>query len=385
MTNRLQFQFPWAQDGAVEDPDLDTTAPSYIPDRYQTVGWKAEKPPNEWQNFLSQISDLKIISLLINGIQPFDDSITTYVTGSMASFSGVPKVLVDGVWEELLGQDSVGFLASVAALDQIYKGHMAVTNPHQDTIKTLVGGGYTKSETDVAFNSPTDPRTIVNHMALVGKVHMETPQQVGTLPIAGGTFTGPVGMANGTQLIFGTDLYVAFNTDTGRTEIRVGNRTLSIDTGGNVWWRTIGGETYQVLVEDVYPGFQIRWGNRFALPQPYLDMNITKTLNDASSIGGWTVSTSATPVFQAVDGGLRVDNNTVTFGGFQIAAPGTFVVYAMDGTGKKLRAIVDAPSGNYTSMSTLLTNLGLTNATYVSRITYYPILTAYNKSMLVSV
>lgn len=385
MTNRLQFQFPWAQDGAVKDPDLDTTAPSYIPDRYQTVGWGAEKPPNEWQNFLSQISDLKIISLLINGIQPFDDSITTYVTGSMASFSGVPKVLVDGVWEELLGQDSAGFLASVAAMTQIYQNHMATTNPHQDTIKTLVGGGYTKSETDVAFNSPTDPRTIVNHMAQVGKVHMETPQQVGTLPTSGGTFTGPVGMANGTQLVLGTNLYLAFNTDTGRTELRSGNRTLSIDTGGSVWWRTIGGETYQVLVEDVYPDFQIRWGNRFALPQPYLDMNLTKSISDADSIGGWMVSTSVEPVFQAVDGGLRVDNNVVTFSGFQVASAGTFVVYAMDGTGKKLRAVVDAPSGNYTSMSTLLTNLGLTTATYVSKITYYPSLSSYQKSMLVSV
>lgn len=384
MTKRLQFTFPWAQDGAVEDPDLDTTAPSYIPDRYQTVGWEAEKPPNEWQNFLSQISDLKIITLLINGIQPFDDSITTYVTGSMASFSGVPKVLVDGVWEELLGQDSAGFLASVAALDQIYQGHMAITNPHQDTIKTLVGGGYTKSETDVAFNSPTDPRTIVNHMAQVGKVHMETPQQVGTLPIAGGTFTGPVGMANGTQLIFGTDLYVAFNTDTGRTEIRVGNRTLSIDTGGSVWWRIIGGETYQVLVEDVYPGFQIRWGNRFALPQPYLIMDLNKSINDSNSIGPWKISTSETPVFRQ-DGGLSIANNTITFGGFSITTPTTIVIYAKNASGVKIRATSDAPSAGYTSLATLLTNMGLSSAAYINQIICYPTLTAYQKTMLVSV
>lgn len=384
MTNRLQFQFPWAQDGAVEDPDLDTTAPSYIPDRYQTVGWEAEKPPNEWQNFLSQISDLKIISLLISGIQPFDDSITTYVTGSMASFSGVPKVLVDGVWEELLGQDSAGFLASVAAMTQIYENHMATTNPHQDTIKTLVGGGYTKSETDVAFNSPTDPRTIVNHMAQVGKVHMETSQQVGTLPTSGGTFTGPVGMANGTQLVLGTNLYLAFNTDTGRTELRSGNRTLSIDTGGSVWWRIIGGETYQVLVEDVYPDFQIRWGNRFALPQPYLVMDLNKAINDSNSIGPWTIETSETPTFHQ-NGGLSIASNTVTFGGFLITVPTTIVVYAKNAAGVKLKSVSDAPSAGYTSLTTLLTNMGLSSAAYVNQIICYPTLTAYQKSMLVSV
>lgn len=382
MTNRLQFQFPWAQDGAVKDPDLDTTAPSYIPDRYQTVGWGAEKPPNEWQNFLSQISDLKIISLLINGIQPFDDSITTYVTGSMASFSGVPKVLVDGVWEELLGQDSAGFLASVAAMTQIYENHMAATNPHQDTIKTLVGGGYTKSEVDVAFNSLTDPRTIVNHMAQVGKVHMETPQQVGTLPTSGGTFTGPVGMANGTQLVLGTNLYVSFNTDTGRTELRAGNRTLSIDTGGSVWWRTIGGETYQVLVEDVYPGFQIRWGNRFALPQPYLVMDLNKSINDSNSIGPWTIGTSATPIFHQ-DGGLSIASNTVTFSGFSITVPTTIVAFTRNAAGALGRGNSDAPSAEYTNMNTLLTNLGISDAAYVISVACYPTLTAYQKSMLV--
>lgn len=381
MTSRLKFQFPWAQDGEVADPDLDTTNPSYIADRYANLGWEAEKPPNEWQNFLTQISDLKIMSLLFSGVAEFDSSVT-YQTGAVSVLNGVVQIKVASGWEQILDMKTVDYLNDVAALKLIYDNHMAATNPHQDTVETLTDKSRTKEYLDTAFGSPTDPQTIVYHKLQQGRVHQETPEQVGTLPISGGTFTGPVSFLAGMK--FTTDNTVSMNGATGRLELRSGNRILSIDALGNVVWSIVGGEEYQVLTELNYEEFQIRWGNRFALPLPFLDMSITKSLNDASSVNGWTIITSAAPVFQAVDGGLRVDNNTVTFEGFSVFSPGTFAVYAMEGTGKKIRAVVDAPSGYYTSMSTLLTNLGLT-ATYVSRITYYPRLTTYQKSMLVSV
>lgn len=382
MTQRLKFNFPWAQDGEVKDPDLDTTAPSFIENRYANLGWEAEKPPNEWQNFLSQISDLKIISLLFSGIAEFDSSVT-YQVGAVSSLNGVVRIYTPTGWEEVMDLKRVDYLNDVSNLKSLYDNHLAATNPHKETVDTITDKTYSKTDIDNAFGSATDPRTIVYHKLQTGRVHQETPQQIGTLPTSGGKFSGPVSLLGGMK--FGTNITIQMNPGNGRIEMRAGNRILSIDALGNVLWSIVGGAEYPVMTELNYSEFQIRWGNRFALPLPYLDMNITKTLNDASSINGWTISTSAAPVFQAVDGGLRVDNNTVTFEGFQNAAPGTFVVYAMDGTGKKLRAIVDAPSGNYTSMDTLLTNLGLTNATYVSRITYYPRLTAYNKSMLASV
>ena len=382
MTSRLKFQFPWAQDGEVADPDLDTTNPSYIADRYANLGWEVEKPPNEWQNFLTQISDLKIMSLLFSGVAEFDSSVT-YQTGAVSVLNGVVQIKVASGWEQILDMKTVDYLNDVAALKLIYDNHMAATNPHQDTVETLTDKSRTKEYLDTAFGSPTDPQTIVYHKLQQGRVHQETPEQVGTLPISGGAFTGPVSFLAGMR--FATNNTVSMNGATGRLELRSGNRILSIDALGNVVWGIVGGEEYQVLTELNYSEFQIRWGNRFALPLPFLDMNITRSLNDASSVGGWTITTSTTPVFQAVDGGLRVDNNTVTFEGFSVASPGTFVVYAMEGTGKKIRAVVDGPSANYTSLSTLLTNIGLTTATYVSRITCYPKLTTYQKSMLVSV
>lgn len=382
MTQRLKFKFPWAQDGEVTDPDLDTTAPSFIANRYADIGWEVEKPPNEWQNFLSQISDLKIISLLFGGIAEFDSGVT-YQVGAVSSLNGVVRVNTPTGWEEIMDLKQVDYLNDVSNLKSAYDNHLAATNPHQDTVDTITDKTYSKTTIDDDFGSPTDPRTIVYHKLQMGRVHQETPEQLGTLPTSGGKFTGPVSLLGGMK--FGTNITIQVNPGNGRIEMRAGNRILSIDALGNVLWGIVGGAEYPVMTELNYSEFQIRWGNRFALPLPYLDMNITKTLNDASSINGWTISTSAAPVFHAVDGGLRVDNNTVTFEGFRNAAIGTFVVYAMDSSGKKLRAIVDAPSGNYTSMDTLLTNLGLTNATYVSRITYYPRLTAYNKSMLASV
>lgn len=382
MTTRLKFQFPWAQDGEVADPDLDTTNPSYIADRYANLGWEVEKPPNEWQNFLTQISDLKIMSLLFSGVAEFDDSVT-YQTGAVSVLDGVVQIKVASGWEQILDMKTVDYLNDVAAMKLIYDNHMAATNPHQDTVETLTDKSRTKEYLDTAFGSATDPQTIVYHKLQQGRVHQETPEQVGTLPISGGTFTGPMSFLAGMK--FATNNTVSMNGATGRLELRSGNHILSIDALGNVVWSVVGGEGYQVLTELNYEEFQIRWGNRFALPLPLLDMNITKSLNDASSVGGWNITTSAIPVFQAVDGGLRVDNNAVTFEGFSVASPGTFVVYAMEGTGKKIRAVVDGPSANYTSLSALLTNIGLTTATYVSRITYYPTLSTYQKSMLVSV
>lgn len=382
MTNRLTFQFPWAQDGEVADPDLDTTNTSYVADRYAGMGWKAEKPPNEWQNFLSQISDLKIISLLFSGIAEFDDGVI-YQVGAVSTFNGVVRIKTATGWDDILDVKSVDYLNDLAAMKLSYDNHMAATNPHQDTVETLTDKSRTKEYLDNAFGSPTNPATIVYHKLQEGRVHQETPQQVGTLPTSGGTFTGPVSFLGGIK--FTPNNTVSMNNSNGRLELRSGNRVLSIDALGNILWSIFGGAEYPVMTELNYEEFQIRWNNRFALPLPFLDMNITKSLNDASSVNGWTITTSATPVFQAVDGGLRVDNNTVTFERFSVNSPGTFVVYAMEGSGKKIRAVVDAPSGYYTSMSTLLTDLGLTTAAYVSRITYYPRLTTYQKSMLVSV
>ncbi|QEG07878.1 hypothetical protein Mangalitsa_076 [Escherichia phage Mangalitsa] len=379
MTNRLTFQFPWAQDGEVADPDLDTTNPSYVANRYADMGWEAEKPPNEWQNFLTQISDLKIMSLLFSGVAEFDSSVT-YQTGAVSVLNGVVQIKVASGWEQILDMKTVDYLNDVAALKLIYDNHMAATNPHQDTVETLTDKSRTKEYLDAAFGSPTDPQTIVYHKLQQGRVHQETPEQVGTLPISGGTFTGPVSFLAG--MGFATNNTVSMNGATGRLELRSGNRILSIDALGNVIWSIVGGEEYPVMTELNYSEFQIRWGNRFALPTPYLSMNLSASINDACSVRGWKISTTGTPAFHPM-GGLKIDDNTVTFSGFDVSCPTTIVAFTRNASGTLGRGNSDAPSGGYTSLNTLLTNLGIVDAAYIVSITCYPTLTAYQKSMLV--
>lgn len=380
MTNRLTFKFPWAQDGEVADPDLDTTNPSYIANRYANMGWEAEKPPNEWQNFLTQISDLKIMSLLFSGVAEFDSSVT-YQTGAVSVLNGVVQIKVASGWEQILDMKTVDYLNDVAALKLIYDNHMAATNPHKDTVETLTDKSRTKEYLDTAFGSPTDPQTIVYHKLQQGRVHQETPEQVGTLPISGGTFTGPVSFLAGMR--FATNNTVSMNGATGRLELRSGNRILSIDALGNVIWSIVGGEEYPVMTELNYSEFQIRWGNRFALPTPYLSMNLSHSLNDACSVRGWRVSTAGAPVFHNA-GGLKVDDNEVTFSGFDVSCPTSIVMYGRNSSGSLINArSIQAPSARYTSMNTLLTNVGFTSAVYVESIVCYPTLTAYQQSMLV--
>lgn len=379
MTKRLTFKFPWAQDGEVADPDLDTTNPSYIANRYANLGWEAEKPPNEWQNFLTQISDLKIISLLFSGVAEFDDSVT-YQTGAVSVLNGVVQIKVASGWEQILDMKTVDYLNDVAALKLIYDNHMAATNPHQDTVETLTDKSRTKEYLDTAFGSPTDPQTIVYHKLQQGRVHQETPEQVGTLPISGGKFTGPVSFLAGMR--FATNNTVSMNGATGRLELRSGNRILSIDALGNVVWSIVGGAEYPVMTELNYEEFQIRWGNRFALPTPYLSMNLSASINDACSVRGWRINTGGAPVFHPL-GGLKVDDNTVTFSGFDVTCPTSIVMYGRDSSGNLIGArSIQAPSAGYTSMNTLLTNMGFTNAAYVISIECYPTLTAYQQSML---
>lgn len=379
MTQRLKFNFPWAQDGDVKDPDLDTSAPSFIENRYADVGWEVEKPPNEWQNFLSQISDLKIISLLFSGVAEFDSSVT-YQVGAVSSLDGVIRVNTATGWEEVLNLKKVDYLNDISNLKSIYDGHLAATNPHKDTVDTIVNKTYSKSAIDDAFGSKTDPRTIVYHKLQTGRVHQETPQQLGTLPTSGGKFSGPVSLTGGMK--FGTNISIRMNPGNGRIEMRTGNRILSIDALGNVLWSMVGGAEYPVMTELNYSEFQIRWGNRFALPTPYLKMDFSRSINDGSSVRDWTITTTGTPVFHP-SGGLKIDDNNVTFSEFDITIPTTIVALTRNSAGKLGRGNSDAPSGVYTSLNTLLTNLGVSDATYIVSITCYPTLTAYQKSMLV--
>lgn len=380
MTKRLLYPNYWAEGGTATDPDTDTTHPSYVPNKY-SLGWISQKPPEEWQNFLSQISDEKIINMIIEGI-PYVDASVTYGEGAIFKNAGKIYVIDGGTAKEVMDIGGASYASLVAGLNSKITTHLAADNPHQDTVNTLVDKSYNKTAVDNVFSSATDPRTIVYHKLQMGaSAHGETPAQLGTLPVAGGTFTGPVVMEKDVILNLSPSKIIHLNRSTAVLELASGTVSIGIDGAGNCFVINTAG-TWPIMTEAMYSDSQERWNNRFALPLPVLDMNMSDSMNDASSVGVWTMTAQSTPVF-SVKGGLKVSDNIVTFEGFHVSMACTIYLIGRDASGNRVFALRDAYSAQYTSMSTLLTNLGIANTAYVERIAVFERLSAYQKTMLV--
>ena len=396
MTKRLSYPNVWAQDGTATDPDLDTTHPSYLANRYRDIGWKAEKPPEFWQNFLTQISDQKIVSLLFDGVAYWDASVA-YQLSAICKYNNVVWIKVTNTspatapgatgsdWDSVVDGTASGFNSIVANLNSKLSNHLAASNPHNDTVNTLTDKSYVKTDVDNFFGSATDPRTIVYHKNITGvAAHLETPAQVGTLPASGGTFSGPVVMSKSAILALSPTKLVRLNPTTAIFELTLGSTSIGIDGAGNCFVVNSEG-TWPIMTEAMYDAFQKSWNNRFALPAPILDMNLKSSASDPMSVGTWTISGTSDFVFNSVGGGIKVNDNTLSFTDFQINVPVTLAIVARDASNNIISAIKDWSTAKFNNMSSLLTNAGLgSTAVYVERITCYPgYLTNYQKSMLV--
>ena len=382
MTNRLKYPTPWASGGIATDPDLDTTHPSYVANRYKDVGWKAEKPPEEWQNFLSQISDDKIIERIVKGIVEFDSTVT-YPEGAVYAKSGKWYKIEGGVEKEILSISFPEYNNLINTLNALITNHLSADNPHNDTIGGLIGGGYEKPAVDAAFGSATDPRTIVYHKAIRDvTAHGETPTQLGTLPTSGGKFTGKIGFLG--KLLNGSG-YFRFNGATGRTELTVGSSTISIDATGSSFYLQAGHPDSLIMTESNYPDMNIRSGFAFALPVPLMSMHLQDDINDLEGIGKWTLDTTNAPSFATGRGLTIAGNNTAATNVINTTGAATVVAITYAGATKTV-SVVDYGSGmNWanTSLADICTILGLTGVTEFNSLTIYPTLSIYQKSMLV--
>ena len=382
MTNRLKYPTPWASGGVAKDPDLDTTHPSYIANRYADVGWKSEKPPEEWQNFLSQISDDKIIERIIKGIVEFDSSVT-YPEGAVYAKLGKWYKIEGGIEKEILSISFPEYNNLINALNTLILNHLSAGNPHHDTIGGLFGGGYEKPAVDAAFGSPTDPKTIVYHKAIVGVVaHKETPAQLGTLPTSGGKFTGKVGFLG--KLLNGSG-YLRFNQGTGKTELTVGTSTISVDASSNAFYLRASHPDSLIMTEANYPDMQMRAGFVFALPVPLASMHLVDSISDLEGVGKWSVETTNNPVFVSGRGLTIAGNNTAVNNLINTTLPATVVAITYAGATKTV-TVTDYGTGMSwlnTSLADICTALGLTGVTEFHSIVIYPMLSDYQKSMLV--
>lgn len=394
MTERLAYPAAWAQNGQAVDPDLDTTHLSYEANRYATKGWHSEKPPEQWQNFLSQISDMKIISLLVDGIQQWDSGVT-YQVGALSKVAGVSYIRVSVVtpvkspelsgsgWDKLVDPTALGFNNLVQGLVDKLSAHNAASNPHEDDIHNVIGGGYIKSEVDPKFASATDPKTIVYHMGQAGQaVHGETVAQIDTLSAAlGGTFSGPVIFEDDAIIQISPSKVVHLNRATALLEMANGTVSLGIAANGVGYVVTTAG-MFVVMSEANYDQLNMVQNSQFALPVPVWSMNLQQSLSDAEGHGNWVVNSEASPVFTKF--GLTLTDNLIHISYYQPLAVTVHVV-AYDIAGTKLVAILDYDSAiSYgTTINSLLADaFNLPTAAYFKSMVFYPQLTANQKSML---
>lgn len=395
MTQRLAYPAAWAQNGQAVDPDLATTHLSYEANRYATKGWHSEKPPEQWQNFLYQISDMKIISLLVDGIQQWDSGVT-YQVGALSKVAGVSYICVSVVtpvkspelsgsgWDRLVDPTALGFNNLVQGLIDKLSAHNAASNPHADDIHNVVGGGYIKSEVDSKFASATDPKTIVYHMRQAGQaVHGETVAQIDTLSAAlGGTFSGPVIFEDDAIIQVSPSKVVHLNRATALLEMANGTVSLGVAANGVGYVVTVDG-MFVVMSEANYAQLNNVQNGQFALPIPIMSMNLQQSLSDAEGRGNWVVNSEVSPVFTKF--GLTLTDNLIHIPYYYYPLAVTVHVVAYDIAGTKLVAILDYSSAiNYgTTINSLLANtFDLPTAVYFKSMVFYPQLTANQKSML---
>ena len=273
MTKRLQYPTYWASGGTATDPDLDTTAPSYEANRYKQHGWHAEKPPEFWQNFLSQITDEKIIARMVDGFQLFDSSVT-YSEGAVYRKGDKFYKIESGVEQEILEVKLAVYQSLIDGMNKLLNDHLAADNPHQITVDKLVGGGYIKTNVDKFFGDPNDPQTIVFHKARKGAgVHGETATSTGTLPAAtGGTFTGDVIFLDDAIIQVTPSKSIHMNKATALFEIVNGTYSIGVDANGNGY--IVGTSGAALIISELnLDALTIKYNNSFVLPPPFVPLS----------------------------------------------------------------------------------------------------------------
>lgn len=394
MTKRLSYPAYWAQNGQVADPDLDTTNPSYVPNRYATIGWKAEKPPEEWQNFDTQITDLKIIELLADGIAEWDASVP-YKSGAITKEAGILYRTIGGigtttnaqpslnpqVWLKLMDNRTYDeYREDVALIQKTLADHLKADNPHNIDIVRI--GGVTSISFLKDLDDPTDSRTIKYHKARMGNVHSVTPAQAKTLPVAGGKFTGDVTFKK--KIIFrDSNSFLQLDNSSARCDLFFVGLSLQIDAVGNAYVRS--GDVDQLIVtEDTFVATQNKINFLFQPQVPWFKFTFDMSLSDVESIGKWTLTQTEGPNYLAGDGALLFYQQTITSAGFGFNTNTNVTVFFRGflETGETFVRILDTVMGTIGNFSNFLQTVSDPKARYCSELRIYPRLTTYQKLSL---
>lgn len=392
MTKRLSYLRTWAQGGVKTDPDLDTKHPSFIANRYNNVGWKAEKPPEQWQNFLSNITDEKIKDFIKSGV-PIWDATVAYqpgafvVAGNGVLYVNDTNTVVTGKdpangapWQVTADKFKTGLEAKVKEFVDKYNAHLAADNPHKDTIEGI--GGVNVGYVDNGFGDPTDARTIVNHKNRTGAVHSETATQLGTLSAsAGGVFTGVVNFLAG--ILVRTDIrqLLQLNQQTGMVELMFSNVGIHVDPNGDAWVSTAG-VTSQIVTEGNFTTIQNTVNQLFVLPPPQFSFNLEFSLSDVESVGKWILTANTEPTFENLKGLVIASAGNLVSSNFDFSSNTAITAYIVGSdANKNFAETFDTAMATIGGFSNFLNNLH-NGITHIRQLVIYPRLTAYQKTKL---
>lgn len=385
MTNRAKdLNLIWAENGEVTDPDLDVDHPIYQPGKY-LKGWKVEKEPHQWQNFLYQITDQKLEIQAEEQLFEWESDIEYAPMAATRSgdkiyinASGLVSKNVDPkdnpqFWFEVLGTTAQDINNARNFLNKVLGDHLTADNPHNDNIHDI--GGYEKEEIDDFFGDDTDPRTISYHVKQKGRVHGETPKQVGTLPVSGGTFTGDV------QYLGGVSLGPNGNTIVDGTAIKLGNSAGSIflnKDGTATHALASDASRYEITTDDNFERHQRQINYLFALPVPRTEVDFRKAFS-SMTIGNHYITSNVDPVMS--EKGWQIADGFTIYNLDYTIARTDLVEYFVNDVFR--RVIVDSTvniSGG-ADLKAIAKRIA-PDATHIQRVVVYPALNKYQKATL---
>ncbi|WJN64530.1 putative tail fiber protein [Erwinia phage Papaline] len=386
MTNRVGFiSNIWAENGVATDPDLDTTHPIYQPGKY-AKGWIFEKEPHQWQNFLYQTSDLKNQIIASEQFPEWDVALTYsinavirkgddfYVNVSGVALKGKDPA-TDAGWSKLIGVDADAVNTAEQTLNTKIMNHLNADNPHNDNIHSI--GGYEKQEIDDFLGSPTDPRTIIYHENIVGKsAHSETPAQVGTLPVGGGTFTGDVAYDGGVMIGPGS-----FQQDGPDLKMSNAGGSIIMEAGGNaIYGEDSTGSRNEITTVANFQRQQRAVNYMFSLPQSIADVDFRAGSLSSMGTGTYTIDGGTKAPKMSAKGWEIEAGFLITGMEFNIPRTDLIEYYAGD-VFRRILVESTVPLVGAQDLKDIMTRIA-PDATHVQRIVVWPSLNKYQKSTL---
>ncbi len=320
----------WANsaDAQVVDPDTDVDHPSGTGGPGKVAeGWVSQTEPQEWENWLINRYQSKVLNRLVSGVHQIDDGVT-YKSNSivwdvdgkvyLAKNSSTGSPTTDAAhWEEAISFSQSAWLAITNQMVTGYNAHI-VPNVvmHGETIE--VAGGYSTSTiTGILEDTTTSATDHIN----AHYPHHETAIQVGTIPTTGGVMTGLINYALGFAMSDFDEVTVNAQTEIAGVGAPNG---AAFGVGYSDFKQ--GGRIQELVTTDSYKAMEVRYGQDFALPPadiliPFVSDTLTRTCGFGISFTrpntlaytdksgtAQTAAIDAAP-FEAL--GLKLDANTL--------------------------------------------------------------------------